>query len=224
MSMLISDYDGTFSGSVTSNLELYLNIEAVKNYMKKGNTFVIATGRAYSSIKAEIKKYNIPYNYLICNDGSTVFDDKNLLFANCIDNNISKEIIKFAKDINLDYILFNSHGITKDINEIVEISLLAKNLENYKILKSMIDSNFNQLCISKLYRNVFIRKNCHKDYGIEVLCDIIGRPNNIYTIGNDVNDIEMLKKYNGYRILLSSLHDCNIKPILSVHTLVKKII
>ena len=59
MSMLVSDYDGTFNGSVTTSLELNLNIKAVREYMEKGNTFVIATGRAYTSIKGEINRFDL---------------------------------------------------------------------------------------------------------------------------------------------------------------------
>lgn len=223
MSMLVSDYDGTFKGSVTSNLELSLNIKAVKEYMKKGNTFVIATGRPYISIKKEIDFYDIPYDYLICNDGSTIFDRNNLIHSNHLNDDITKELISIIEDMKIEYSLYNHIGKTRSIKDIVEIALLVKNMENYKKMKDTI-SDFNDLCIDKLYRNAFIRKNCHKDYGIDVLCNIIGNIDNIYTIGNDKNDIEMLKKYDGYKVLLSYLHDNSIKTVSTVSTLVKKII
>lgn len=223
MSMLVSDYDGTFNGSVTTSLELNLNIKAVREYMEKGNTFVIATGRAYTSIKGEINRYDIPYDYLICNDGSTVFEKNELLHSNGIENDRCKEIISMIDLLGLDYTLFDSRGITRRNNDIVEIAVLVKNIENYRKIKNELSYNFSDLCIDKLYRNAFIRKDCRKDYGIEVLCNIVGRPDNIYTVGNDTNDIEMLKKYDGYRMLFSNIHEANIKTSTTVHSLIKKI-
>ncbi len=71
MKILISDFDKTF---YTENYDN--NIKLINEFVNAGNKFVIATGRSYTSIKKEINKYNIPYNYLICNNGSVIFNEQ----------------------------------------------------------------------------------------------------------------------------------------------------
>ena len=68
--MLISDYDGTLNvnDDLLFKIDLKLNINAIKEFRCKGNIFVISTARGYNSIKEEIVKYNIPYDYLTCNN------------------------------------------------------------------------------------------------------------------------------------------------------------
>ena len=75
MKLLVSDYDGTLKSSVK---DLMLNIEAINKFREKGNLFVIITGRG-KSIREYIEEYNIPYDYLICENGAIIYDknDKN---------------------------------------------------------------------------------------------------------------------------------------------------
>lgn len=74
MKMVVSDYDGTLFNGKQSLID---NIEAIDSFRKNCNLFVIATERSFPSIKKEINFYNIPYDYLICNNGSVIFDNNN---------------------------------------------------------------------------------------------------------------------------------------------------
>src|SRR5574344_1034320 len=86
MKLLVSDYDGTLKPDIKN---LYLNIEAIKRFKEKGNTFMISTGRSFVSIKKEITKYNIPYDFLSCNDGAILFDNNdNILYKNIIEKEL----------------------------------------------------------------------------------------------------------------------------------------
>ena len=84
MKLLVSDYDGTFNEDKSLS-KINDNIDAVKRFMGNGNLFAFATGRSFYSIKGETSRYKIPYDYLICNNGSAIFDrDDNLIFQNTI--------------------------------------------------------------------------------------------------------------------------------------------
>ncbi len=83
MKLLVSDYDQTLTvGDINKNIEM------ISKFVKKNNYFVIATGRNYKSIMNEIKKLEIPYQFLICNDGSIIFDKNN---KEIYRNNLGKE-------------------------------------------------------------------------------------------------------------------------------------
>ena len=87
MKCLISDFDGTLYDNNFIN-----NLKSIKEFIDDGNIFVVATGRTFKNIKKKIVEAGIPYNYLICNNGLTIFDDKNNLI--------------YSQKLNVEDILF----------------------------------------------------------------------------------------------------------------------
>ena len=84
--VLVVDYDRTL---FINNSDMLNNINSINKFRENGNIFIIATGRTYNSLKKEIDKYNIEYDYLILNHGSLVIKkDKSTLFHYKIDKNI----------------------------------------------------------------------------------------------------------------------------------------
>ena len=69
-----------------------------------------------------------------------------------------------------------------------------------------------------------IRNKFNKSLGIQELNNQVSL-NNIITIGDESNDFEMLKDYNGYRLFTSNpeLLLATKKSVLSVHRLIKKL-
>lgn len=95
MILLASDYDNTLNAF---DLDLYINIFYLEDFIKKGNLFLLNTGRPYKSIKREINKYKIPYNYLSCNDGNILFDNNsNVLYNSNLDYNLFLELENLKK-------------------------------------------------------------------------------------------------------------------------------
>ena len=103
--VLVVDYDRTL---FINNSDMLNNINSINKFRENGNIFIIATGRTYNSLKKEIDKYNIEYDYLILNHGSLVIKkDKSTLFHYKIDKNIklatyasrciSNEILMFLR-------------------------------------------------------------------------------------------------------------------------------
>ena len=209
MKLLVSDYDGTLDNNYHN---LLLNIEAIKEFMNNGNKFVLSSGRDFRKLKMVTDKYNIPYDYLSTCDGTYLFDSNDdLVYRHMINRSILNKTSKLQKLDGIDYIEYSyprSHsrdlikgenlgGITFVIekeniprNVLNEFNRLKK--ENHKDYEFFIYNTFKNFLvirvkgISKSTPVSYLRKKLDIDY------------DNIYTIGNDLNDFPMIRDYNGY--------------------------
>lgn len=233
MNLLISDYDGTIKtyDNNPNMLEKYTfkkNIEEIKRFIERKNKFIIATGRSTDSIEREIIRYNIPYNYLITYNGRVSLDkDNRLINAEYIDNKFLDEL----KDINIRNIsLFNEYEKTNFNKNLIYIYLSLKNYKDNKKYLTEWTSKYPDLKIDYniLFNYLIIRKKYNKLQGIKDLInkENITIPNNsIITVGDNINDIDMINEYNGYRMFISNpelLFKTN-NVTTSVHKLIKKI-
>lgn len=226
MKLLVSDYDGTLKTDIKN---LKINIEKVNQFMSSGNKFAIATGREFASMKKEIENYNIKYDYLICNNGLITFDSKDNIVSSLP---IGNEDLKFicdsleAREELVDLQLYNCFDLTDKLEDILEVFVKFKTKEDaykHKICLEYFKKNLNCHQINNL---LYIGNNFNKATAIYYLSYLLGIDNNdIYTVGDDINDLEMLEEFNGYKML-----NCNkklllkpISPVTQVHKLVKKI-
>lgn len=235
MKFLISDYDGTLkpfdeNPNFIENYTFNKNIHEVNNFVKQGNLFMISTGRSTESIKKEIQKYKILYNYLSSYNGRVVLDkDNKLINAKYIDENFIKEINSIKENIK-DIMLYNEFGKTIEKNNLIYIYITVDNLKICKEIIEKIEVKYPNIKISYNYllKRMVIRTEFNKSLGIKKLLEkenISISKENIFTIGDESNDLEMLNDYNGYHVLLSNPNlYLNINnPISSVHKLIKKI-
>lgn len=231
--ILVSDYDNTF---YTDENQLYKNIENIKRFQENGNIFVISTSRSWKSMKKEIDEYKIPFDYLCCNTGGTIFDNKgeSLFVGNISDAEINKVENILAK-LNSKNISIKRYGTYKEyeerIDKILGYKIKGSKEEIEKLekqLKNKLNNEFqivlkNEKEYSKLFLNYKLNT---KERGIEKL--IKNLPDNEYkiiTVGDDDVDFNMLKKYDGYRMSNSSkLLTENINKIVSsIAELVKEV-
>lgn len=225
MKLLVSDYDGTLKSDLKN---LSININAIKKFMNN-NKFMISTGRGYESIKKEIDKYKIPYDYLTCNDGSVIFNNNNeLLFSNTVDAFDAFEIVEFIKNINYisSFETYNQYKKSKDLNNLIEIFCKFYNKSDIQILKKYLKEKYQNIDIHTWGKSAFIKNEFSKSDGIKKLLEITNIPaEDVITVGDNKNDLEMLKDYNGYKVLYSypCLYFKGIKTTREVHTLIKKI-
>lgn len=97
MKLLASDYDGTlkYLDHVTQQ-----DLDAIQKWKDSGNLFVMDTGRSMESILEEVRKYHIPADYFITNNGGMLFDkDGNELFSSYLVPLMSHDIMYIAKSI-----------------------------------------------------------------------------------------------------------------------------
>lgn len=193
MKLIVSDFDLTF---FDSNYEK--NIELINSFVEKGNIFVIATGRTVELLKKEIENKNIKFKYLICSDGAIILDDNyNILKSVTFDKIMIEEIIKDLKNDN------NLIKLEIDKNDwgISGIYAVFANLNYARERLQYIINKYNVSGYLSTHGINIINKNISKVDGIEYIKKSLNiNENNIYTIGDNVNDLEMINNYNGYMI------------------------
>ncbi|MBQ3021245.1 MAG: HAD-IIB family hydrolase [Bacilli bacterium] len=235
MKFLISDYDGTLKpfDKDPSFLEKHTfnkNIIAVNNFIKDNNKFMISTGRNTNSIKKEIEKYKIDYNYLSSYNGRVIFDQNNkLINAEYIDNVFLEEILNIEEYIK-NITLYDEYGLTDNKENLIYIYLTLDKLKNIKELVYNWKSKYPELriTIDNIFHRINIRKEYNKMLGIKKLLekeDINIPKKDIITIGDEYNDLEMINEYDGYHMLVSNpiLYFNSNNVATSVNKLIKKI-
>ena len=228
--LLVSDYDQTF---YINDEDIEKNKIAVNEFRKKGNIFIIATGRSYADFMKKKNKYNIECDYLIINHGATILDQKdNIIFNEKIPNEI-------LESLKLDLHIENSEkNFCCSILE-SRVDFEYKNLT--KIHVKYNDSEYSNKILKKLEEKYngcinaylvsgnsieIISKNANKSKAIKLLSkEIEIGKGEIYTIGDGYSDIEMVKDYNGYAMKESvdELKNVALEEIDSVSDLIRKI-
>lgn len=241
--MLVSDYDNTF---YTSSHQIRLNVEAVKKFRNKGNKFVLTTARDFNSIKEEINKYSIPYDYLNCYNGLVTYNSNDsLINTKYFDGDNLKYIKQLINKYNLikEIMIFNEKGFvcsiknTKESQNIIEkenmnfknivaLKIIPKNLFKLCEITAYIRENMENIKIDETPLSFTVYPKCNKVNGIDFIKQIEKvNEKDIYTVGDDSSDLEMIEKYNGYNMLISNLELYTVSKgtCTSVKQLIKKI-
>lgn len=233
--LLVSDYDGTYRNNDDS---IYLNNEEIEKFMKEGNTFVLSSGRSYTSLSKEAMDYGIPYNYLGTNNGNCLFDSNGqLLYSSVIDKDTLKSdaFVKMCdlsnrtryyyekvvsdeyyptRPINIVIFMINKRYVTEETVEILEE--LRSKAKDYEISDYLYQDTLYFLLRKKMVS---------KATGVEYLGRSLQMPKkDIFTVGDAINDLEMIREYNGYQIgNKAALSEVAIDSYDTVHHLVKDI-
>lgn len=231
--VLVVDYDRTL---FINNSDMLNNINSINKFRENGNIFIIATGRTYSSLKKEIDKYNIEYDYLILNHGSLVIKkDKSTLFHYKIDKNILFDITNYLSKYKPKSVMYSYYTEdTNDINnpDISKITIgFQKDIETFKkVMMDVVKKYNNKLNIyfTQNYEIEIISKETNKSRAIDLLMKKANfKKENIYTIGDSYTDIDMINDYNGSCMEKSIdilKNNKNIKKYSSVSVLIKDIL
>ena len=204
--ILISDYDGTF---YQNDRDIKKNIDKVNEFRTLDNLFVLATGRSYVDLKQKIDKYEIPYDYLILNHVALLLSkDLEIIKVFTLDKELVDSILEYAnnKDIyNVILISAFDKNVTDTLN-IVKIMLKLYNYDKALEVKNYIDKSYPNIGSylardEEHYLVEVVSCKASKSFMIEKILDkekIVKK--NVYTIGDGINDIEMIRDYNGYRV------------------------
>lgn len=226
MKLLATDYDGTFKSNLKN---LKININKVNKFMEDGNRFVIITGRSFKQIEPEIKKYNIKYNYLICNNGLIVFD-KNNKIINC--NLLPQDDLEFVYFSLLNWNsvkkieVYNRLTSTQQLKEILEIHGVFYDEFSASNYKKNLEYVRKHLHCYQDKNNLFISLDLNKSDSIKFLQQKENLDKEqIFTVGDGLNDLEMLLEFNGYKMLKCDkrLLFKKIPTIPEIHKLIDKI-
>lgn len=224
MKILASDYDGTLrkNGAVDP-----ADLAAIAHFRAAGNLFGIVTGRAYDMIAAELRHYGVDYDFLICNNGSMVFDLQGQpLIQIDIEQQLALDLIDWldkepdvifgACDGKHFFSQMNGNYHVKMKNELIGATVLTKE----EILKSgTITAFFTRKFTDKLTNEMALRLERDFDHRLGLhpnggTIDIgpLGITKSsaiqalqkrypdaqITTVGDHLNDMDMVIDFNGF--------------------------
>ena len=230
MQLLVSEYDGTLNppGGPFRIHNLQLNIDAIHRFREEGNKFMISTGRTLPGIRQEIEKHQIPFDYLACNDGSILFDQNyHIVDSFYMDPDVVRDIVSqiFKSTLGEILCMFDYSGMTQDFNRVLELELvtkLTKFKSDYLRLREIV-AQYPELDIMNFFNINYIKLKNGKSRTVRTVQELI-HPDDIVTVGDNLNDLDMLLNYEGYKMPLSNpfLFGHQIPTISSVRKLIEK--
>ena len=213
MKLLVSDYDCTIEIDrlVGPSYIPMDTISNIKNFRSGGNKFMIATARTYDSIMRDIKYYNIPYDFVSTLNGCIIHDNSGSLIH-------SKDIV----DLDIDefyklYSCIDKIELIKDKDKTLYYIFKTKFLRSSKKLIENLEKS--SLDVQSWFFNAcnIVYPASNKVDSIRYIQELLDLDDNeIITVGDGLDDIEMLKNYYSYGVkkFLSNpeiLANCNKK-------------
>ena len=197
MKILASDFDKTLY--IDEEDKLNKNIEAIKKFIINGNLFCIITGRNYSNLKVLLDKYNIPYSYLICQDGAKIYNNMDYCINTIsLNSNVVEEICNLLDSKDYTYYLDDGYNVTNNRDDCVKIVIVCENKDEGKKIIDYVKENIDvYIYMSSKHINI-VDKSVNKSNSLKKLVELENlNINDIYVIGDEVNDLEMLKHFKG---------------------------
>lgn len=194
MKLLVSDFDGTLFRNWKITQE---EIEAINEWRNQGNIFAIATGRQWHDLIDREIGDNV--DYIIFASGAKIVDkNRKLIYKNGIDISMFDEVLRISDDYEP-----NGCEYTDDDKELHQMTVWFKNLDEARIFKKRLEDEYGNIL------NVFENRagigmdvvsiTATKTTGIYALAKMHSiEKENIYTVGDSPNDIDMIKEFDGY--------------------------
>lgn len=212
--IVFSDYDGTI---YITEKDMEKNVKSIEEYRYLGGKFVIVTGRSKSSVRKVIEKYNIPYDYVISNNGAIIFDNAgNKIYEQSISIDVSSKIINYLKSIeNIEIYYYNEDDTVEDANlELLKIRVKTNDTNIANDIENKINSLFENEVIahatfpSMYYDDIsyslvdIVSVKAGKEKAINKLLETLDiQKQQAITIGDGRNDIAMIKEFYGYSMI-----------------------
>ncbi|MBR6136626.1 MAG: HAD family phosphatase [Bacilli bacterium] len=198
MKILASDFDNTIY-YLDNDEQNKKNAEAIRRFVSYGNIFCIITGRNYTELKKLLTELNIPYSYLVCEDGAKIFNNMDYCIdTTLLDKREIEQIEEVLKNEGCDYFLDDGYNKTEYLEDVVKIVVNCTDEEEknriVKLIKDKIDVH---IYASRFHVNI-IHKTVNKRHALKTLMNLEQLDYDLlHVIGDNDNDYEMLKEFNG---------------------------
>lgn len=198
MKILASDFDNTIY-FLDDKEKTNKNVSAIRDFISQGNIFCIVTGRNYSDLKALLNEDNIPYSYLICEDGAKIFNNVDYcLDTVLLDRKDIEKIIPIIEQYKWDYYLDDGYNNTTNYNDCVKIVIKCIDPNKKKEIVEIIKSKINIHIYASRYHVNIINKSVNKENALKKLLNLEQLNHDLLrVIGDNKNDYEMLKAFEG---------------------------
>ena len=199
MLLVASDFDGTLY--VNDINIISKNVEYINKLRENNNLFAIITGRGLS-IRELLKKYNISYDFLICENGAIIYDNKdNILYSCYLEQDDIDSTIGIIKKYDLKFIIDTGDKYITDLNQkfsnVASIFLDRKTINDVNEMLKIVKKNTNTYSyISPNWINI-VNMNVNKKKTLEKLETILENKYKICPIGDAINDKEMISFFDG---------------------------
>lgn len=237
MKLLVSDYDGTIKRfrhepNIIQRIDLNQDLRHIKKFIEEGNIFNVSSQRPIVSIKKELEKNKVPYNYVTAYGGLVTFDkDDKLIYAEYLDKKILRAIEELSKTTDLLQTIKTFDGnrnIEKELKDkLILIGLSVRNIRDTMDFFRSLNIDLTKYHFSYDNHGFYINNIINKNIGINLLLSQINEQlSEIITIGDSFHDLEMINEYNGWCIKNSELDIFGteiIKRTPNIRTLIKTI-
>ena len=215
MKIIASDYDGTLNHSGISVADKI----AIEKFRKEGNKFGIVTGRDLEMatwVIYDLEKVGIEIDFVICCTGGIIlsFDGEIISAKKQKTGEYINEILNYARTLSL--------GVFRVSNEMTTCYADRKNRikQDFSAISEMTQANawfekeedaekFLQYVIKNHKDDISIFRNGGSidmpPYGVSKVSGIydyasLYKDAKIYTVGDNLNDIPMIKEFEGYAV------------------------
>ena len=221
--LLASDYDNTlrrWPDEVTEE-----DKAAIRRFRKAGNYFVIVTGRVFETIENELKATGFnDIDMLLCLSGALGLDaDRNVLFESKGDGKIIKPLIDDLEKMNARLVTvdvckksysmaefdYKPYGETVPVEKVAGIPHFTSMCVGFYSVDSAKDAavalkeNYGEY-VTPLHNGFSVDmppSHVNKGIAVKRAADILGVPDDkIYTVGDNFNDMDMLRRFHGRAI------------------------
>lgn len=241
---LVSDYDGTL---FINNVVEERDVAAIRSFKALGHHFGIATGRSLGSILEQIAKYNIPFDFVVANNGAISIDSKGvILHKTIVDMSIVNEVLETLVDDRIQFFGLSdgiSVGLHDTLNKNVDVHVNQISLDEIMVSQEIVGmyikftdakaalehaAQINHHFKGRLKAYSFYEYNdilspyTSKATGILSVAKALNLHERIHTVGDSFNDIPMTRMFKGYGI--SSGEAVHIKECFKVCDYVSEVI
>lgn len=198
MIILASDFDDTIY-YLEDPVKNQKNIEAIRKFVSAGNTFCIITGRNYTSLKNALNENNIPYTYLICEDGAKIFNSVDYcLDTILLDKKDIEQIVSIIEEHNWEYYLDDGYNKTTNYNDCVKVVMKCSDKEEQKRIVDIIQEKVPVHVYASRFHINIINKTVNKKKALKRLFNLEKLNYDLLkVIGDNDNDYEMLQEFPG---------------------------
>ena len=218
MKIIATDYDGTLNHKGITEKKK----KAIDLWREKGNLFGVVSGRGINSLFDVIKDKAFGYDFLIANNGAVICDKSlNILTETKFEGNIIKPFIIDLFSWGCPFVNVDSlktpYMTRTDLNEIGEgeysIETLPK-IDFFNQMNTMLENNEEAekivVKIEEKYKGILtplqngrcidiVPFGVNKASGIYELLKVVGGAyEDVITVGDNINDIHMIKEFRSY--------------------------
>lgn len=234
MKILASDYDGTLriDGAVSD-----ADRAAIARFRASGGKFGIVTGRGYVTITDELRRHALDCDFLICNNGSLIFEKGRALHSSPIEGKHLSGLIERIIRAGGRYAAINcfdqricaicgDHAGEQEGDGFIALEHLHRigqfNQVDTRLANDAVAAEFAKE-LNRIYDGVLTAHNngacvdtvlygvC-KTSGLERYLELCGGDAaELVTVGDNFNDVGMLETFSGY--VLESGNPAVIKKI-----------